>query len=433
MYLACANVPDQVAYECAVIDAVKEAGVARIVKLSGPGAVVDSPLTFGRWHGEIEEHLRGSGVPWVLLRPGPFMTNLLAFADTIQQTGKLFAPAGSAEIAYVDPRDVAASAAATLTTSGHEGRSYVLTGPAAVTYEEIAGALSAATGGAIDYVDVPPDVARQGMLDAGLPPMIADSIVEVFALFRAGGMAHTTGTVRALTGREPGTFAQFARDHAALFRPREGRSVRAGELTNLIVMTRPAGTARRSRTSTACATHCGSAPGLPWRPLSAPPSWCVGRRGQTSRQVRLRWQRRPSCSDLRRDRLDLDEPCGLEQSCAHDGPGGAVRAEVALQERHVRRVERGVGEVEAERDQILVGHVGTGEDRRKVLPHERRLVFEALRHLGAVGRVAVEAADVQRPGAGRNLHRVRVVGVRLVDAGGTVGADGHAAIMAGAR
>ena len=221
VYLACANLPDQVAYECAVIDAVKEAGVARIVKLSGPGAVVDSPLTFGRWHGEIEEHLRGSGVPWVLLRPGPFMTNLLAFADTIRQTGKLFAPAGSAEIAYVDPRDVAASAAATLTTSGHEGRSYVLTGPAAVTYEEIAGALSAATGGAIDYVDVPPDVARQGMLDAGLPPMIADSIVEVFALFRAGGMARTTGTVRALTGREPGTFAQFARDHAALFGARE--------------------------------------------------------------------------------------------------------------------------------------------------------------------------------------------------------------------
>ena len=70
------------------------------------------------------------------------------------------------------------------------------------------------------------------MLDAGLPPMIADSIVEVFALFRAGGMTRTTGTVRALTGREPGTFAQFARDHAALFGAREDALSGAGELTN---------------------------------------------------------------------------------------------------------------------------------------------------------------------------------------------------------
>jgi uncharacterized protein YbjT (DUF2867 family) len=191
------------------------------VKLSGPNAAIDSPLTFGRWHGEIEQHVRDSGIPWVMLRPGPYMTNLLAFAEMIQHTGKVFAPAGSAEIAYVDPRDVAAAAAVTLVASGNEGRTYELTGPAAVTYEQIATDLSAATGTQIDYIDVPDDVARQGMLDAGLPVLIADFIVGVFAMFRTGAMTRTTDTVRTLTGREAGTFAQFARDYASAFGARE--------------------------------------------------------------------------------------------------------------------------------------------------------------------------------------------------------------------
>ena len=217
LFLACANVPDQVAHEVAAIDAAKAAGVGRIVKLSGPRASLDSPLNFERWHGEIERHLLRSGLPSVRLRPSAYMTNLLAFAGTITQMGKLFAPAGTAEIAYVDPRDVAAAAAAALTADGHEGRTYALTGPAAVTYAQIAQALSDAAGRRIDYVDVPGDAARQAMLEAGLPAMVADAIVDVYASYRAGSMTRTTDGVRALTGREPGTFARFARDHGALF------------------------------------------------------------------------------------------------------------------------------------------------------------------------------------------------------------------------
>jgi hypothetical protein len=55
------------------------------------------------------------------------------------------------------------------------------------------------------------------MRDAGLPALMADTIVSVFASQRAGSMTRVTDAVRALTGRPPGTFAHFARDHAALF------------------------------------------------------------------------------------------------------------------------------------------------------------------------------------------------------------------------
>jgi uncharacterized protein YbjT (DUF2867 family) len=217
LFLACANVPEQVEYECVAIDAARAAGVRRIVKLSGPRAGVDSWLLFERWHGEIERHLLASGVPSVVLRPSAYMTNLLGSADTVKHVGRLFAPAGVARITYVDPRDVAAAAAATIAVDGHEGSTYTVTGPQAITYEQIARDLSAATGRPIEFVDIPYEAAREALREAGLPPMIAGAIVDTFVTQQAGAMARTTDSVRTLTGREPRTFASFAREHAPLF------------------------------------------------------------------------------------------------------------------------------------------------------------------------------------------------------------------------
>jgi uncharacterized protein YbjT (DUF2867 family) len=153
----------------------------------------------------------------VLLRPCTYMTNLLMHADAVRHTGRLMAPAGHAQIAFVDPRDVAASAAAALAEAGHEGSAYALTGPEAIGYERIARELSAATGTPIAYLDVPQPDARDGMIAAGLPEPVADAILAVFAVQRTGAMARTSETVFALTGSEPRTFARFAHEHAALF------------------------------------------------------------------------------------------------------------------------------------------------------------------------------------------------------------------------
>ena len=57
------------------------------------------------------------------------------------------------------------------------------------------------------------------MIADGLPPMLADAIVAIFAAQRAGSMASTTDAVRDLTGREPRTIAQFAEDFAGMFAP----------------------------------------------------------------------------------------------------------------------------------------------------------------------------------------------------------------------
>ena len=94
VFLACANDPRQVEFETGVIDAAAAAGLRRIVKLSALGAEVGSSVAFWDWHGRIEEHLRASGVPFVMLRPTFNMTNLLGSAEGVRREGVLFAPAG---------------------------------------------------------------------------------------------------------------------------------------------------------------------------------------------------------------------------------------------------------------------------------------------------------------------------------------------------
>ncbi|HEX2037919.1 MAG TPA: SDR family oxidoreductase [Chloroflexota bacterium] len=217
VFLACANDPRQVEYEMGVIDAAAGARVRRMVKLSAVGAEVGSPLSFWAWHGRIERHLRDSGLPAVVLRPTMYMTTLLGSAETIKRTGRLFAPAGGARIAMIDPRDVADLAAVVLTEDGHAGQTYVLTGPEALTYEEIAAHLSRASGRTIEFVDVPDEAARAALVQAGMPEWMAEQLVVLFGLLRRGAMAQTTGAVQALTGRGGRPFAAFAREHVHLF------------------------------------------------------------------------------------------------------------------------------------------------------------------------------------------------------------------------
>src|SRR3712207_2242902 len=102
------------------------------------------------------------------------MSNLFGLAEAIRQTGKLFAPADGARIAMIDPRDVAAVAAVVLTTDGHEEQTYTLTGPEAITYGRIAEELSAATGRPVEFVDVPDEAARQGLVEAGTPDWLVE-------------------------------------------------------------------------------------------------------------------------------------------------------------------------------------------------------------------------------------------------------------------
>lgn len=220
VFLACANDPRQVAFETGVIDAAREAGVTRLVKLSALGAEIGSPVAFWDWHGRIEAHLKASGIPAVVLRPTFNMTNLFGSAESIRQAGSLFVPAEGARVAMIDPGDIAAVAAVTLTEETHDGRIYTLTGPEAITFAQVAADLAAVAGKLVQFVPVPDEAARQGLIGSGMPEFVADQIIAIFGYLRRGEQDRTSSIVRNLTGREPRGLGQFLQDHAGFFQAR---------------------------------------------------------------------------------------------------------------------------------------------------------------------------------------------------------------------
>lgn len=202
----------------AFVDAAKRAGVRHVVKFSAFGADADAPEGFGKWHGQAEDALKAAGLAYTMLRPNFFMQNLLGQARRIAAQGSIYQPVGDARASFIDVRDIAAVVAKVLTEDGHEGKSYVLTGPEALSFYEVAEKLSAAAGREISYVPVSPEQFRAGALAAGLPEWLVDALGVLNEVFASGKAASVTGDARRVSGREQITFDKFARDYAHAFK-----------------------------------------------------------------------------------------------------------------------------------------------------------------------------------------------------------------------
>ena len=186
--------PRQPEQEQQVIDAAKRAGVAHVVKQSAPGA----GLVFARWHAQIEQYLAKSGLPHTLLRPNYFMQNFLMSAQPVAEQGVLYGITGEGRVSYIDTRDIAAVAAQVLTSTGHQGKAYTLTGPEALSGDEVAERLAAATGREVGSVDVPADAFGQALVGAGLPGWLVERLIELNVMMAAGHAAGVTDEVATL-------------------------------------------------------------------------------------------------------------------------------------------------------------------------------------------------------------------------------------------
>lgn len=214
-FLNSPSTEDAAALQIRFAQLARDKGVQRLVLLSQYAARADSPVRFLRWHAEVEAHLPGLGLDHTVLRPNLYLQALLAFAPTIAQ-GWFGAPIGEAAVSAVDTRDIADAAAAVLTSDGHSGRTYTLTGPRAVTHAQIAEALSAATGRPIAFRDTAAEEFAAG-LAAFMPPWQLEGLVEDYAHYARGEAAEVHADVADLTGRPARDVTDFARDHAALF------------------------------------------------------------------------------------------------------------------------------------------------------------------------------------------------------------------------
>jgi uncharacterized protein YbjT (DUF2867 family) len=213
--------PCQVKLQGNVVEAARRVGPVHIVKLSGLGTALDSPLRSGRWHAQTEQHIAEAGLPFTSLHPPFFMQNLLRSATAIATLGVLTAAMQTEKIAMVDARDVAAVAVAALTADGHVGKTYTITGPEALSFQTVAQKLTLATGKRVTYQDVSLDTMRQQLVITGIPSWLVEVRMEFATALRDGYAAAVTDTVHTVTGQPPRTFDTFAQEHVALFQGRD--------------------------------------------------------------------------------------------------------------------------------------------------------------------------------------------------------------------
>lgn len=219
VFLLAPNAPGLAQFERNAIEAAQAAGVRHVVKQSVVGAAEEGFILAGL-HRQAERAIESSGMAWTFLRPSSFMQNLVTYlGGSIRAESAFYNASGEARISHVDVRDVAAVAVVALTAGGHEGKAYTLTGPEALTYGDLAEALSTALGRTITHVDVPPEALRGGMLAAGIPGEIAERLVDLDRFYREGHASPVTADIRQVTGREPRGFAAFARDYAPALQP----------------------------------------------------------------------------------------------------------------------------------------------------------------------------------------------------------------------
>jgi NAD(P)H dehydrogenase (quinone) len=196
----------------AAIDAARKAGVRRIIYTSMPNAG-DSLVTFAPDHLGTEQALAASGLAWTILRNSWYMENLLMSASQALVSGKWYTSAGEGRAANVSREDCARAAAAALASQAPGNLFFDISGPQALTSDEIVAAISGVVGKPIEVVQLSDAQHAQALVAAGMPEFIAPLLVSFDANTRAGKVDITSNAVEQLTGTPPQTLRSFLTAH----------------------------------------------------------------------------------------------------------------------------------------------------------------------------------------------------------------------------
>jgi uncharacterized protein YbjT (DUF2867 family) len=211
------NSQRQLEFEQQFVTAARGAGVQHLVKISSIEATASARSPIAKIHYASEQYIEQSGLAWTFVKPSFFIQNFLANAPTIKEQDKFFLPMGTGRTAMVDCRDIGAVTATVLTTPGHAGQRYELTGPEVLSFGDAAARISAALGRTVQYIDVPMPAYRQTLARFLTNEWHLNAVLELFGEIAASHDARTTDTVRRLTGRAPGSLQDFISQHRAVF------------------------------------------------------------------------------------------------------------------------------------------------------------------------------------------------------------------------
>jgi uncharacterized protein YbjT (DUF2867 family) len=189
----------------------------RVVLLSVIGVdLLPDAVPMARWEADV----RASGLDWTILRPNWFQQNFgEGFAPALRDSGVLALPAADAAVGFVDTRDIAEVAAVALTEPGHAGRTYVVTGPAALTHAQAVQTLGEAAGRPLSYTALEEHEHAETLRAAGVDAASVEWQRGLFRLIRDGRNAVVTDTVERVTGHPARSLAGYAAEHATSWRP----------------------------------------------------------------------------------------------------------------------------------------------------------------------------------------------------------------------
>ena len=215
IYLLTDNGPNGGQHGVNLIDAVmRSSGRPHIVR---HGMFGDSRSRIFTGHEEVEAALAESGLPVTILGPTFAMQNTMMAAQTVASAGQIYWAMDDAKLAMIDLRDVAECAVAVLASDDHVNKNYVLTGPQAVSFHDVANALSGALDKPVTYINVPNEALVQSMTGMGFPEWTALGFAELMDGFKDGFAKEATDNVERLTGHPARSIETFAKDFAGFF------------------------------------------------------------------------------------------------------------------------------------------------------------------------------------------------------------------------
>lgn len=192
----------------AAVEAAKTAGVGHLYYTSMPQAE-DSLITFAHEHRDSEAALKESGLDWTILRNGWYQENLFMALPQALASGQWYTSAGDGELAHVSREDVARAAAGALVKDDTAGKTYTLTGPALLSTADIAALASDVFECPIQVIQLDDEQLLGGLVQAGVPEVLAPVFVSFDSNTREGKIAVRTDDVERLSGQAPKAMKAF--------------------------------------------------------------------------------------------------------------------------------------------------------------------------------------------------------------------------------
>jgi NAD(P)H dehydrogenase (quinone) len=196
-----------------VVNAAGEAGVKHVVYTSfqRKNETETSPIALvAKSHIGTEKLLKASGLTYTILKHTIYTDMLPIFiGDQVTNTGTIFLPAGDGKMVFASRSDMAEAAAAILTTTGHENKSYEITGNVAYSYNDIAKIITELTGKKITYVSPAREVYQQELSKAGVPAEYIGIFASFSEAMKQGEFDVPDTTLEKLLGRKPTAPKEF--------------------------------------------------------------------------------------------------------------------------------------------------------------------------------------------------------------------------------